>query len=166
MTPDASAPDEGVMEVNVTCSTSLSRDYEGRGADEVNAQYTKALHRILVSSKSIDMKSLCVIEGKHVWCLYVDVIVLDNGGNLFDTICLASYTALNNTRIPKIELIPGATVEDIDFDINDNPAACEKLEAKSLPICVTLSKVSYIVGGSDDIVMPPCLNKLNNVNIE
>ncbi len=76
----------------------MGRDLEGRGANDINSQYTKALQRTIVESKAIDMTSLCIIDGKYAWVLYLDVMVLDSGGNLYDSIVLAAYTALNNTR--------------------------------------------------------------------
>ena len=54
--------------------------------------------RTSTSDANNDNFNITLSQGKRVWCLYVDVMVLDNGGNLFDTIVLAAYTALNNTR--------------------------------------------------------------------
>ena len=132
---------KGTMEVSVELSTSISRDLEGRGADAINVEYTQSLNRVLVESGVIDLEKLCIIAGKYVWALYIDVMVLDNGGNIFDTIVLACYTALSNTKIPDMNIIPGETLKETDFDIIDDPAAFKYLDFSSCPICVTLSKI-------------------------
>lgn len=31
-------------------------------------------------SRAVDMESLCVVAGKHVWSVRVDLHILDNGG--------------------------------------------------------------------------------------
>ncbi len=68
------------MEASVELSTSVSRDFEGRGADNINVEYTQALNRILVDTNILDWETLCVVEGKYVWALYIDILVLNNGG--------------------------------------------------------------------------------------
>ncbi len=35
---------------------------------------------ILRESRAVDMESLCVVAGKHVWSVRVDLHILDNGG--------------------------------------------------------------------------------------
>jgi exosome complex component RRP42 len=128
-------------------STSISRDLEGRGADAVNVEHTQGLQRVLVQSNVIDLDKLCIVEGKYVWTIYVDILVLDSGGNLFDIIILAAYTALCNTKIPNVEIIPAETIEETEFDIIDDPAAATSLDVASVPVCITLSKMGtrYVV---------------------
>lgn len=31
-------------------------------------------------SRAVDMESLCIVAGKHVWSVRVDLHILDNGG--------------------------------------------------------------------------------------
>lgn len=45
----------------------------------------------------MELKKLCIIPGKLCWIIYVDAMVLDSNGNLFDAISIATRAALHNT---------------------------------------------------------------------
>ena len=55
----------------------------------------------LTSPNAFNMKSLCVLPGRQNWCLYIDTLILQMGGNLADMVMLAIRAALENTRLPK-----------------------------------------------------------------
>ena len=42
-----------------------------------------------------------MLSGRHCWTLYVDILILECGGNLFDAVSIAVKAALSNTRIPR-----------------------------------------------------------------
>jgi len=48
------------------------------------------------------MEKLFIEEGK-VWIIFVDIHVLDQGGNMIDASGIASIAALLNTRMPRYE---------------------------------------------------------------
>ena len=45
-------------------------------------------------------QSLCVVERQQCWVLYVDVLILECGGNLYDAISIGVKAALFNVRLP------------------------------------------------------------------
>jgi exosome complex component RRP45 len=47
---------------------------------------------------------LCIIAGKKVWALRIDIHVIDNDGNLLDASHIAAITALLNFRRPEITI--------------------------------------------------------------
>jgi exosome complex component RRP42 len=49
------------------------------------------------------LEELCLEPGKKVWCVFVDIHIINHKGNLLDASALASLAALLNTKIPKIE---------------------------------------------------------------
>ena len=49
----------------------------------------------------LNTKSLCVLPGRQCWCLYIDTLILQMGGNLADVVVLAIRAALENTKLPK-----------------------------------------------------------------
>jgi hypothetical protein len=51
---------------------------------------------------SLDLKSLCVLPGKTCWVVYVDALLLNDGGNVLDALSIAARAALALTRIPKV----------------------------------------------------------------
>ena len=74
-----------------------------RGENVLRQPHRTAWHfivrcRIIVSKGALDMSRLGIIPGKRCWNVFVDVMVIDSGGSLLDTISLATYAALNNTK--------------------------------------------------------------------
>lgn len=62
----------------------------------------------LTAGGSLDLKSLCVLPGKMCWVVYVDALLLNDGGNVLDALSIAARAALALTRIPKV--VTGGTV--------------------------------------------------------
>lgn len=82
-----------------------------------------------------------LIPNKARWVLFVDVVVLADGGNLLDLISLAVYAALCNARVPVAVSKPededdnGDGAED--FDINPDILSAERLSVDQLTLAVT-----------------------------
>ena len=43
---------------------------------------------------------MCVVEKQQCWVLYVDVLILECGGNLYDAISICVKAALFNVKLP------------------------------------------------------------------
>lgn len=43
----------------------------------------------------MDLGSLCIEAGRAVWVLYIDILILSNGGNLLDVCVMALNGALD-----------------------------------------------------------------------
>jgi len=138
--PDEDAPDCGKLQFAVECSPSAAREFEGRGAEELNGELAGLLQRIFDNKSALDLKKLCIIPGQRCWILYVDALVLDSGGNLIDAISIASKAALFNTKIPKINLVPGEH-EQMEIEIDDESNEWTRIDTENIPICVTLTKI-------------------------
>jgi len=146
---DPDFPDQGILQVHVECLPSASPEFEGRGAEELNATLAAALNNLIRNSFAIDWRTLCITPGKQCWIAYVDCLVLDSSGNLFDALAIGVKAALFNTKIPKIEVIElenGMT----ELEVSDDPADFTKLDTTNVPISVTMTKVGtkYIVDPS------------------
>lgn len=50
----------------------------------------------------LDLKSLCLVPGKTCWLVYVDALVLNDGGNVLDALSMAARAALALTRVYKV----------------------------------------------------------------
>jgi exosome complex component RRP42 len=140
---------------------SASPEFEGRGAEELNIELARVIERVLTAPSALDMKSLCLIPGKQCWVLYIDVMVLDSAGNLFDAISIAVRAALATTtfvlfvnsqdtdfdpalidtlRIPKVNVIekPGGQYE---LELSDDADETVRLNTEDVPICVTFTEL-------------------------
>ncbi len=82
------------------------------------------------------------------WMLYVDCVVLGDGGSLLDVLSMAVRCALKQLRLPKIiprtqfklgtsDLPGGSNVRD--FDVTEDPHDFEALDTSDVPVMVTVS---------------------------
>lgn len=94
-------------------------------------ELARIVDRGIRESKTIDFKKLCIKKGEKVWLVLIDVITLNDSGNLFDASALAAYAALQNTTFPKFD------GEKADYKERTN----KKLELKNIPLSVTVCKI-------------------------
>lgn len=115
-------------------------DFEGRGGEELASEITNCLKSTYSSPHAFDLKSLCILPKHQCWKLYVDILILQCAGNLYDAISLAVKSALYNLRIPRVTsaLLDGGNV---DLVLSDDPADCERINAEDLPILMTVCKI-------------------------
>lgn len=100
---------KAVAAARLGCGTAASsaigsQEFEGRGAEELNAELAQALQKVFSQPKVFDTKALCIYPGAQCWNLYLDALVLDFGGNLLDALVLASRAALFDLRY-----VPGSS---------------------------------------------------------
>ncbi len=102
--PFPDTPNDGVITVNAEVSPISSPTNESGPPGPRAVELARVVDRGIRESKVIPMKDpkLCVIPGKKVWILFVDVYILDDGGNLFDAAALGAMAAIANTRLKKV----------------------------------------------------------------
>ncbi|XP_021516861.1 exosome complex component RRP42 isoform X2 [Meriones unguiculatus] len=93
-----------------------------------------------VDWSSVDLRALCISPREHCWVLYVDVLLLECGGNLFDAISIAVKAALFNTRIPRVRVLEDEEGAK-DVELSDDPYDCIRLSVEDVPCTVTLCKI-------------------------
>ena len=150
--PFSNKPNEGKIEFFVDCSANANLDFEGRGGEELAIEISNCLRLTYSSPHSFDLKSLCILPKHQCWKLYVDILILQCAGNLYDAISLAVKCALFNTRIPRVNsaLLDGGSV---DLILSDDPLDCDRLSIESAPILVTVCKIS------DQCVVDPSIEE-------
>ncbi|RKP33708.1 ribosomal protein S5 domain 2-type protein [Dimargaris cristalligena] len=145
-------PNRGKVVCNVECSPSTTQNWDSRAADELNNELTQFLHRCLNDYDGIDLEKLCIIPNQSCWILYVDALVLDFGGNLYDTLLMAVRAALFNTRIPKVHIEETGDDGEKEFDVIDDPEEAEPVPGwADVPLAVTLNwaNQTYFVDASE-----------------
>ncbi|PNF35123.1 Exosome complex component RRP42 [Cryptotermes secundus] len=139
-TPYPERPREGKIEFFVDCSANATPAFEGRGGEELGTEISNSLATAYQSSQTFDLTALCILPGQQCWKLYIDILILECGGNLFDAVSLAVKAALHNTRVPKVKgaCLDGGTV---DLQLSDDPYDCCRLDVSDAPCLVTLCKI-------------------------
>jgi len=136
---DETAPECGKLLVHVECCPSASPEYDGLGAKELNAELSRVLAGSLLSGGAIDLRSLCIIPGKKCWTMFIDVLVLDSSGNLFDAASVGIRAALANTQVPALKVTRHG--DEYEIELSDNPEDCTSIPVQRVPVIVTVSKV-------------------------
>ncbi|MFH1317060.1 MAG: exosome complex protein Rrp42 [Candidatus Woesearchaeota archaeon] len=129
--PFPDKPDEGSIMVNVELLPLSSPDFESGPPGIKAIELARVVDRGIRESKAVDFKKLCIEEGEKVWILLIDIISVNDAGNLLDASALAALAALKNAVYPKIE----------DGKINYKEMTKEKVKLEKEPISITVYKV-------------------------
>ncbi|XP_060799152.1 exosome complex component RRP42 [Neoarius graeffei] len=140
--PRPMVPDEGYLEFFVDCSANATPEFEGRGGEELGVELSNNLYKVFNNRHSLDLRSLCICPREHCWVLYVDVLLLQCDGNLFDAMSIAIKAALFNTRIPKVHISEDEEGGK-EIELSDDPYDCMRLDVENVPCIVTLCKIGH-----------------------
>jgi len=144
-------PSEGRLEFFVDCSANATPEFEGRGGEELANQIAKFLHQAYSSSDTLNLTDLCVLPNLQCWVLYIDILILECGGNLFDAVSLAVKSALYTTEIPTIK-IAAMDGDQPELELSDDPFDIKRLNIENAPCVVTLLKIGnhYVVDATPE----------------
>jgi exosome complex component RRP42 len=129
--PFPDTPNEGMLSVNAELSPMASPEFEGGPPGENAIEIARVVDRGIRESKCIELEKLCITPKEKVWCVFVDIYIINNAGNLIDCAALAALNALLSTRIPKL-----------DGDVVVRTESQGMLPVVFKPITVTVGKVA------------------------
>ncbi|XP_011306397.1 exosome complex exonuclease RRP42 isoform X2 [Fopius arisanus] len=138
--PTLDRPNEGKIEFFVDCSANATPEFEGKGGEELGSEISNVLTNAYQSSNGLDLTMLCILPHKKCWKMYIDVLILQCDGNLFDAIGAAVKCALFATEIPKLTTAE-VDGDDADIQLSDDPFDCIRLNVDNYPVLVTLCKI-------------------------
>ncbi|KAF3452507.1 hypothetical protein FNV43_RR02940 [Rhamnella rubrinervis] len=147
--PYRDRPNEGSLAIFTEFSPMADPSFEPGRPGESAVELGRVIDRGLRESRAVDTESLCVLSGKLVWAIRVDLHIIDNGGNLVDTANIAALAALLTFRRPECSL--GG--EDGQEVIVHPPEVREPLPLiiHHLPIAVTFA----FFGNENSMVIDP-----------
>ncbi|XP_057479380.1 exosome complex component RRP45A-like isoform X1 [Actinidia eriantha] len=147
--PYRDRPNEGTLSIYTEFSPMADPSFEAGRPGESAVELGRIIDRGLRESQAVDMESLCVVAGKLVWAIRIDLHIIDNGGNLVDTANIAALAALSTFR--RLECTLGG--EDGQEVIVHPPEVREPLPLviHHLPIAVTFG----FVGEENIMVIDP-----------
>ncbi|ESQ44029.1 hypothetical protein EUTSA_v10005979mg [Eutrema salsugineum] len=98
--PYKDRPNEGSLSIFTEFSPMADPSFEPGRPGESAVELGRIIDRGLRESRAVDTESLCVLAGKMVWSVRIDLHILDNGGNLVDAANIAALAALMTFRRP------------------------------------------------------------------
>uniref|UniRef100_A0A2P2KMU3 Protein ECERIFERUM 7 n=2 Tax=Rhizophora mucronata TaxID=61149 RepID=A0A2P2KMU3_RHIMU len=102
--PYRDRPNEGSLSIFTEFSPMADPSFEAGRPGESAIELGRIVDRGLRESRAVDTESLCVLAGKLVWAIRIDLHILDNGGNLVDAANIAALAALLTFRRPECTL--------------------------------------------------------------
>ncbi|XP_031121397.1 exosome complex component RRP45A-like [Ipomoea triloba] len=147
--PYRERPNEGTLAIYTEFSPMADPSFEAGRPGEAAVELGRIIDRGLRESRAVDTESLCVVAGKWVWAIRIDLHILDNGGNLVDAANIAALAALSTFRRPECTL--GG--EDGPEVIMHPPEVTEPLPLiiHHMPIAVTFA----FIGKENIVVIDP-----------
>jgi len=144
--PFEDVPNEGVLTVNAELVPLASPTFEPGPPDEKSIELARVVDRGIRESKAITLEDLCLIPGKKVFIVFIDIYVLNHDGNLIDASALAALAALLNAKVPNYEVKNGEVVIKPGYT---------QLPMRNHPIAVTFAKIN------DKLLVDPWLEEEN-----
>ena len=130
-TPYPDRPGEGTIICGAELLPLSNPEFESGPPGIQAVEIARVVDRGIRESKCIDFKKLCIKKGEQVWLILIDVITLNDAGNLFDASALCAYAALQNAVFPKFD------GEKVDY----KDKTSKKLDLKNIPLSVTVCKI-------------------------
>ncbi|KAL6563753.1 hypothetical protein OROGR_002712 [Orobanche gracilis] len=147
--PYRDRPNEGTLSVFTEFSPMADPSFEVGRPGEFAVELGRIVDRGLRESRAVDTESLCVVAGKWVWSIRIDLHILDNGGNLVDAANSAALAALLTFRRPECTL-GGEDGQEVTI----HPPEMREplpLTVHHLPITVTFA----FIGNESTVVIDP-----------
>jgi exosome complex component RRP42 len=132
--PYNDTPDEGGIMINAELTPMSSSEYESGPPGMKAIELARVTDRGIREAKAIDMKKLCIQPGEKAWFVIIDIISINDAGNLFDAAGLAVLAALKSAKFPVVDEETGA----IDYKKKTE----ESLPLSKEPLSITVYKVN------------------------
>lgn len=129
--PYSDTPEKGNLSVNVELIPLSNPKFEP-GPPSIQAiELARVVDRGVRESGAIDLKKLCITPGEKVWTLFIDVVAINDAGNLRDAASVAVLAAIKDARFPIVE----------DDQVNYKKKSDKKVPLNDEPIEVTILKI-------------------------
>ncbi|KAM9712151.1 LOW QUALITY PROTEIN: exosome complex component RRP45-like [Dama dama] len=132
VSPKLNRATEGILFFNLELSQMAAPAFEPGRQSDLLVKLNRLLQRCLGNSKCID--TVCVVAGKKVWQIRVDLHLLNHDGNIIDAASIAAIVALCHFQRPDIS-VQGDEVTLYTLEERD-PVP---LSIHHMPICVSFA---------------------------
>ncbi|MFX1324105.1 MAG: hypothetical protein ACFE8N_04050 [Promethearchaeota archaeon] len=136
--PFPDLPDEGVCTVMSELLPIASPLFERGPPDEQSIELARVVDRGIRHANCIQTKKLCIKEEEAVYILFVDMYVINYGGNLIDAGGVSALTTLISAHIPE------GVMGDNGLEWTGKYLTSDDL-IKELPFVITYGKIDDIL---------------------
>lgn len=131
-------PNKGTLIVSAELNPAAAPHYRSGPPSPETIELARVTDRLIRESDCIDLEDLCIIDGKKVFNIFIDIYPIDDNGNLFDACALAALAALLTTKVPEFTVDEEDNVELLE--------TYRPIKMKALPISVTTQKIdNYLI---------------------
>jgi exosome complex component RRP42 len=136
--PYPDSPNEGTFMTSAELHPMASNEFDIGKPGIESIELARVIDRGIRESGFIDFKKLCIKEGEKVWQVFVDIVAINDDGNMLDVAGLAALIAIGNAKMPKYNDESGLVEKG--FTKNSIP-----LNEDALSFNMTLHKVGDVV---------------------
>jgi exosome complex component RRP42 len=137
-TPYSDSPDEGTFMTSAELHPMSSQQFD-IGKPGINAvEVGRVIDRGIRESGLIDFSKLCIKPGEKVWQVFVDIITINDDGNLLDVAGLAALIALGKARMP----IYNEKENKTEHEFSDDPLPLNK---EAISFNMTFHKIGKVI---------------------
>ncbi|MFA4960807.1 MAG: exosome complex protein Rrp42 [Candidatus Pacearchaeota archaeon] len=98
--PYPDSADEGTFMTTAELHPMASEQYDIGKPGIESVELARIIDRGIRESGFIDFKKLCIEEGKKVWQIFLDIVAINDDGNLLDVAGLAALIAIGSAKMP------------------------------------------------------------------
>jgi exosome complex component RRP42 len=138
--PFPDLPDEGVCTVMAELLPIASPLFERGPPDAQSIELARVVDRGIRHADCVQTKKLCIKEKKAVYIVFVDMYVMNYGGNLIDAGSVGALTTLVSAQIPE-----GKWNEDENEPEWTGKYITGETLVNELPLCITFGKIDDVV---------------------
>lgn len=136
--PFEDRPNEGLLMINNELSSMANIGFDNDRNNIMETLNNRIIEKSIRKSNAIDLESLCIINGKKVWLIRVDVNILNYDGNLVDSSIFGTMITLLNYKLSSYEIVND--VEQLQviklYNLSERPPM--SLSILHIPVSVTI----------------------------
>ncbi|KAH7701438.1 3' exoribonuclease [Aphelenchoides avenae] len=138
-TVDDSRREENRLRFYVDCTANATPQWAGKGGAEFGEDIAKALFSAYDNDEVLPDIKKFILAKTHMWVVYVDVVILQCGGNVLDAASIGVKAALSDVQLNEV-LVRPADEGKVIVDLPENTRLW-KLDVRKAPIVVCVNKI-------------------------
>ncbi|EEA05421.1 3' exoribonuclease family protein, putative [Cryptosporidium muris RN66] len=138
--------------------------------DKNDEDYTLDLSNTIkdLCFNNFDLSKLCILSNYLCWNIFIDIMIISNGGNILDWLVFSIHCALRNSRIPqvtaKVEIEDGEEKSNLQV----NPLIEEGIPfpIKGIPLVITAGYIRNKIVWDMNIQEEACAKAIIAISVD